>query len=85
MSLLSALLTSCASVPRAPRESRQLYQPRVLRLEAGQEVQTRDGIHRPQVDEIWHSDAAFRAVEQEAINLASALAQLRSRPEARNP
>lgn len=78
--LLSFWLTSCASVSSAPKASPSLYQPRVLRLAAGQEVQTKDGTHRPQADEVWHSDAAFRQLEQEVINLTAALAQRNARP-----
>jgi len=77
--LLSLWLTACASVSSVPRESLQIYQPRVLRLSAGQEVQTVDGRYRPQVAEVWHSDAAFRQLEQENLNLTAALAQERAR------
>lgn len=85
--LLSCLLTSCASDSSAAkalpaqlqRPDLQLYQPRVLRLPAGQEVPTLDGKYRPQVDEVWHSAAAFNQLEQENINLNAALAQLRAR------
>lgn len=79
MMLLSALLTSCASESSAPKASLQIYQPRVLRLKAGQEVTTQDGLYRPQADEVWHSAAAFNELEQENLNLAAALAQLRAR------
>ena len=79
MMLLSASLMSCTSVSSADRASLQIYQPRVLRLAAGQETPTRDGRYLPQVDEVWHSDAAYRALEQENNNLAAALAQLRAR------
>jgi hypothetical protein len=47
----------------------------VLHLKAGLPVQTVDGIYTPQVDETWHSDARFQAVENEAINAAAALVQ----------
>lgn len=57
----------------------QIYQPPVLRIYAGQEISTRDGLYRPQVDEVWHSDARYRSLEQENLNLAAALAQLRAR------
>lgn len=77
---LLGLLTSCASALSAPKVSLSLYQPRVLQLAAGREVPTKAGIYRPQADEVWHSDAAFRQLEQENINLASALAQLRAHP-----
>jgi hypothetical protein len=79
MMLLSVSLTSCATVSPAPKESLQLFQPRVLRLEAGREVVTRDGLYRPQTDEVWHSDGAYLTLEKQAIDLAAALAQLQPR------
>lgn len=77
--LTTLLLTACASVSSAPRVSPQLYQPRVLRLEARQLISTRDGVYVPQTDETWHSAAAYTALETQALNLAAALAQERSR------
>ena len=76
-------LTGCATASSEPRESRQLYQPRVLRLEARQVIATRDGLHIPQVDETWHSAAAYEALEAQALNLSAALAQERARNAAR--
>lgn len=87
-SLLSALavttlaisgLTSCASVSSAPPASLQIYQPRVLRLPAGQPLKTTDGVYVPQTDEVWHSARAFQQLEQENLNLAAALTQERNR------
>lgn len=74
--LLLWLLTGCASVSReasASLANSMLYQPPVLRLEKGQQVQTKDGLYRPQADEVWHSDARFRTVEQQLIDAAAAL------------
>lgn len=79
MLLLMCLPTSCKTVSPDARASLEIYQPRVLRLKAGQEVQTVDGRYRPQVDETWHSAAAYNAVEQKLINANAALAQLRAR------
>jgi hypothetical protein len=42
-------------------------------------IATKDGLHLPQTDEVWHSDARFRAVENELVNTAAALAQERAR------
>lgn len=82
---LSALLTACGSASSAPRvsppASAQIYQPRVLLLKAGVPVQTAAGVYVPQVDETWHSAAAFEQLEQENINLSAALAQLRALPQ----
>lgn len=76
---ITAALTGCATASSAPKASPQLYQPRVLRLEAGQVIATRDGLHIPQTHETWHSAAAYEALEAQAINLSAALAQERAR------
>jgi hypothetical protein len=80
MTLASALLTGCATVSSAPTASRQLYQPRVLQLKAGQPVPTLAGTYTPQVDETWHSAAAYQDLEAKLIDTAAALAQERNRP-----
>jgi hypothetical protein len=77
--LISAGLTSCASVSSPDRALLQIYQPRVLRLETNRPVPTRDGIYTPQADEAWHSPAAFEQLERENLNLAAALVQERNR------
>lgn len=77
--LLSAMLTGCAGASSAPKASLQLYQPRALFLPAGQPVNTTAGIYTPQVDEVWHSAAAYQDLEYQLINTAAALAQERNR------
>jgi hypothetical protein len=77
--LLSALLTGCATGSSAPKESAQIYQPRVLQLKAGIPVPTKAGIYTPQTDETWHSAAAYEDVESQLINTAAALSQERNR------
>jgi len=77
--LLPWLLIGCASASSARKASLNLYQPPVLRLEKGQVIATKDGVHVPQTDEIWHSDARFRALETDLVNTAAALAQERAR------
>lgn len=68
-------LTSCAIVSSRGKASLQVYQPRVLTLQAGRPVPTRDGgTYTPQVDETWHSDAEFRAVEHQLTAALEALA-----------
>ena len=74
----SVLLTGCVTASSAPKESLQIYQPRVLQLKAGQPVQTPAGIYTPQTDEIWHSRAAYEDLENQLINTAAAAAQLRN-------
>jgi cytochrome c556 len=51
----------------------------VLLLKAGLPVTTTQGIYTPAVDEIWHSAAAYNALEQQLINAAAALAQQQAR------
>ena len=77
--LLSSLLTGCVTGSSAPKASWQLYQPRVLQLSAGVPVPSRAGIYTPQVDETWHSAAAYEELENQLINTAAALAQERNR------
>ena len=77
--LASSLLTGCVTGSSAARESLQIYQPRVLRLQAGTPVTTQDGSYRPQTDEVWHSAAAYSELEHQVINLSAALTQERSR------
>ncbi len=78
---LLGVLTGCALVSSAPKVSpaASLYQPRVLRLAAGQTVPTQDGSYKPEVAEIWHSDRAYRELESQLIDTAAALAQVQNR------
>lgn len=73
LALLPLLLvqTGCASATRANADTRRLYQPSILRLSPGQEIQTQDGVHRPQVPEIWHNDARYRALEKSYLDQLS--------------
>lgn len=73
--MLSCALMSCVGESSVPRASLQIYQPRSLWLQAQKPVPTREGIYLPQTDEVWHSDAAYRALERELIAAAAALAQ----------
>lgn len=73
--LISATLTGCATGSSASAASRQLYQPRILSLPAGQPIPTTQGVYRPQTDELWHSPAEFQKLERQVIDLAAALAQ----------
>jgi hypothetical protein len=57
-----------------------MYQPRLLRLERGQVIATRDGTYLPQADEIWHSPAAYADLETKLLNALAALDQTRNRP-----
>jgi hypothetical protein len=78
---LLAVLTGCALVSSAPKVSPAafLYQPRVLRLAAGQTVPTQDGQYTPTAPEVWHSDRSYRELEAQLIDTAAALSQLQNR------
>ncbi len=80
MCLLVAL-TGCALVSSAPKVSpaASIYQPRLLRLVAGQPVPTADGSYTPPTAETWHSDRAYRELEAQLIDTAAALSQLQNR------
>lgn len=78
--LLSSLPTGCATASSAPKGSLQLYQPRVLQLPAGVPIPSKAGIYTPQVDEVWHSAAAYQDLENQLINTAAALSQQRNQP-----
>jgi hypothetical protein len=73
-------LTGCALVSPAGAESRRLYQPSLLRLAPSQQIQTQDGLYLPQVAEVWHSDARYRALERAYLDALSALQTHQARP-----
>lgn len=75
--LISTALTGCASASRGAADTRRLYQPPILRLPQGQPIQTQDGLHVPQADEVWHSDARYRELERAYLD------QLATRPTTR--
>jgi hypothetical protein len=56
----------------------RIYQAQTLRLRAGAEVPTREGIYQPQTDEVWYSAALYTERAREADALAAALQQARS-------
>ena len=75
----SWLLIGCSHVSPASVDSRRLYQPPVLRLPAGQPIQTQDGLYQPQTAEIWHSDARFNALASSYTDALAALAAAQAR------
>ncbi len=77
--LPTILLTGCATDSSAPTSSLQIYQPRTLQLQAGLPIQTQTGIYVPQVNEVWHSPAAYNDLESQLINLAASKAQQNAR------
>ena len=77
--LFSCVLTGCSHVSPASVDSRRLYQPPVLRLSPGQQIQTPDGVYQPQTAEIWHSDARFNALATSYTDALAALAAAQAR------
>ena len=71
MLLTSFALTGCACASRRTSGSLQ-GSPRILRLEAGTLVQTKDGLYNPQQDETWHSQSEYLRLEQEVLMLSRA-------------
>jgi hypothetical protein len=69
--LTSFVLTGCACASRRTSGSLQ-GSPRILRLEAGTPVQTKDGLYSPQQDETWHSQSEYLRLEQEVLMLSRA-------------
>ena len=69
---LSAVQTGCVTASRENADLRHLYQPPVLRLQAGLQIVTQDGLHLPQVNEVWHSDARFRELEHRYLDALGA-------------
>jgi hypothetical protein len=74
--VLATLLTSFAltgCVCGSKRTSGSLQgSPRILRLQAGAPVQTKDGLYQPQADETWHSQSEYLRLEQEVLMLSRA-------------
>jgi len=45
----------------------QLFSPDSIHIKAGTEIQTKDGLYKAQVDEIWHSHDQYMKRVQEAF------------------
>jgi hypothetical protein len=69
--LISFALTGCVCGSKRTSGSLQ-GSPRILRLQAGTPVQTKDGLYQPQADETWHSQAEYLRLEQEVLMLSRA-------------
>lgn len=81
--ILSLVQTGCATKPpvvSASLSQSLLVNPPVLRLLAGQTVQTLDGPYQVQQNEIWHSDGRFRVEEQQLLDATTALNELKNQP-----
>lgn len=74
------VLTGCVHGSPDVAESRRLYQPSALRLAPSHPIQTQDGSYQPQVPELWHSDARYRALERAYLDALSALQTHQARP-----
>ena len=69
--LTSFALTGCVCGSKRTAGALQ-SSPRILRLQAGTPVQTKDGLYHPQADETWHSQAEYLRLEQEVLMLSRA-------------
>jgi hypothetical protein len=69
--LTSFALTGCVCVSK-PTSGSLLGSPRILRLQAGTPLQTKDGLYNPQQDETWHSQSEYLRLEQEVLMLSRA-------------
>lgn len=61
-------LTSCEQNLHGKNQKLNIYQPSTLRLKKDLPIETVDGIYKPQLDEVWHSDARFRKLEREILH-----------------
>jgi|LakMenE01Jun11ns_1017448.scaffolds.fasta_scaffold9055735_2 hypothetical protein len=64
--IYSLFLCSCAS--KAPQNQivgkLNIYQPSIIVLEKGKQIETKEGFYTPQSEEVWHSDKRFRELER---------------------
>jgi len=67
--LLTVLaLTGCVTDSSPKKPILNIYQTPVLRIEAGAQVMTKDGLYTAQEDELWHSDYRMRQLERLVIS-----------------
>lgn len=65
--LISSLfLVGCATKPIPVVNELNIYQPSILVIEEGTEIQTKNGKYKAQTEEVWHSDKRFRELERKA-------------------
>lgn len=66
LAVFSFFLCSCASKPSPTQIIGKLniYQPSIIVLEEGKQVETKEGFYIPQTEEVWHSDKRFRELER---------------------
>lgn len=67
MLIMPFMLMSCALRFSQKKESLRIYSPPILNLKAGSTITTKDGEYTPQKDEVWHSDARFKDLENQLI------------------
>lgn len=69
VSLLCLTLAGCCSDDirvkndKVKPTSPNLFQPPILRLDTGTQVITKDGVYTAVTNEVWHSDARYRDLE----------------------
>ncbi len=68
LSVMLSMLTGCGSVLSLKKHTLSIYQPSVLNITAGTEIQTLEGVYEAQTNEVWHSDKRFRELERQVIS-----------------
>ena len=68
ISVALCLLTGCGAVSSPKEPTLNIYQTPILRLKAGTEVETLDGLYKAQEREIWHSDYRYRELERKVLS-----------------
>jgi hypothetical protein len=66
LAVFSLFLCSCSSKP-SPNQifgKLNIYQPSIIVLEEGKQIETKEGFYTPQTEEVWHSDKRFRELER---------------------
>ena len=62
------LLNACESTSPTVANSMQLFSPDTLEIEAGTNIQTKDGVYKAQVDERWYSADLYMKRVMESLN-----------------
>ncbi len=58
------LLAGCATRSEAVMSELNIYQPSILILEKGVEIQTKTGKYKPQTEEAWYPEKTVRELER---------------------
>lgn len=59
------LYCSCETPKNQEIGKLNIYQPSIIVLEKGKQIETKEGFYTPQIEEVWHSDKRFRELERQ--------------------